>query len=163
MKAIFSPLAIVVTALILFACDKDVNDPDLEEFCAVAPDGWECELIKDNFSQNDIPQDAGDPVAIIKYSNPDREFTRSEDIKLNPSLMLDLYPIRQKDELIEFIRSQQMYSWCIPTYYGETKDYFILTSPCFINGGTFTDEANSCIEDLQQALESIITEKNYDF
>ena len=59
--------------------------------------------------------------------------------------------------LIEFIKSQQLYSWCIPMYYGETKDYFILTSPCFINGGAFTDEANDCISDLHEALISIIT------
>jgi hypothetical protein len=153
---LFVPIA-VLTAFILFSCEKEVKDPDLEDFCAVAPEGWECELIQDYFSQDDIPQDAGQPVAIIKYVNPERQFTRSESITANPSLILDIYPVGQKNELNDFIRSQRMYSWCIPVYYGETKDYFILTSPCFINGGTFTAEADSCIQDLQEALESIIT------
>jgi hypothetical protein len=61
------------------------------------------------------------------------------------------------------IESQQIYSWCIPIYYGETKDYFILTSPCFINGGNFTEQADSSIVDLQNALNTVITKKNYDF
>jgi hypothetical protein len=152
-----------VFSLTLFSCDKDGNNPTLEDFCSVAPTDWECEIIKDNFSRSDIPQNTDNPIAIIKYTNPSREFTRFDGTKVNPPFILDLYSIRQKEELIDFIKSQQMYSWCIPIYYGETKDYFIITSPCFINGASFTDEADSCISDLHAALKGIITINDYDF
>lgn len=156
-------ITIVAILIILSSCYKDVNNPSLDKFCSIAPNGWECELIEDSFDQNDIPQNTDNPIAIIKYRNPSSEFTRFKSTKVNPSLTLDLYSITQKEELIIFIKSQQKFSWCIPTYYGETKDFFIITSPCFINGGTYTDEADSCIMDLQLALESIITVNDYDF
>ena len=162
MKTITYSIAMAITLIILFSCDKIITNPSLEEFCSVAPNGWECELITDSFNQNDIPQKADNPVAIIKYKNPSREFERFESTKVNPSLTLDLYSILLKEELIDFIKSQQMYSWCIPTYFGETNDYFIITSPCFINSGSFTDEADSCISDLYKALESLMTINDYD-
>jgi hypothetical protein len=161
MKTIIYSIAFAIIIIILFSCDKNINNPSLEEFCSVAPNGWECELIINSFIQKYIPQNADTPIAIIKYKNPSREFTRFDSTKVNPSLILDLYPILQKEELIDFIKSQQMYSWCIPMYYGETKDYFIITSPCFINSGSFTDEADSCISDLHKALESLITTNDY--
>jgi hypothetical protein len=120
----------------------------------MAPD-----IVKDNRNNRALPSDR----PIIKYKNPDREFSGFTEETLNPSLILDFYPIKNKPELIEFIKSQQMYSWCIPQYYGETNDYFILTSPCFINEGTFTDQANSTINDLHDALRSIISVNDYDF
>jgi hypothetical protein len=80
---------------------------------------------------------------------------------INPSLVLDLYPVSKKEELIQFLKSQQIFSWCIPEYFGETEEYFIITSPCFINSGTFTSEADSSIIDLYKALSEIIKVKKY--
>ncbi|NJM15974.1 MAG: hypothetical protein HC896_11945 [Bacteroidales bacterium] len=74
---------------------------------------------------------------------------------------MDIYPISIKDELVRFIRSQQMFSWCIPVYFGETKDYFVITSPCFKNSGVFTNEANATIDDLYKALYKFMVKKNY--
>lgn len=133
----------------------------LDEFCAIAPNGWECEIITSNFNTHDIPQNADTPIAIVKYLNRNVEFTNYDDTKVNPSLIIDFYTIGRKQDLIDFIKSQLLYSWCTPIYYGETKDYFIITSPCFINGGSFTEEANSCIMDLHEALKSIITINDY--
>lgn len=152
---------ILLCGIILISCDKDDINPTLEDFCSVAPDGWECEIIDDNFNSTEIPQGVDNPIAIIKYKNPNREFTRYNGVIMNPSLTIDFFSINQKNELIDFINSQEMYSWCIPRYYGETESYFIITSPCFINNGSFTDEANSCIDDLHSALKSIITTKDY--
>jgi hypothetical protein len=115
------------------------------------------------FDKNEIPQNAKEPIAIIKYKNINRDIIQFSDTKINPSLILDLYSIKQKQELIELIKSQQIYSWCIPIYYGETKDYFIVTSPCFINSGLFTEQSDSCLFDLQNAIKNIITKNNYDF
>ena len=127
----------------------------------VKPKGWECEIIENNFSINDIPKNADIPSAIVKFTNPNREFTGFTDSIVNPSLTIDFYAIHKKQELLNFIKSQQIFSWCIPIYYGETNDYFIITSPCFINGGSFTEEANSSISDLHEAIKSIMTVNDY--
>lgn len=168
MKAVnYSHLLFFIIAVLLTSCDKEDNNNDKNqafgEFCSIAPDGWECTIITSDFQIQYIPQNADTPVAIINYRNPNVEFTRYPDIKVNPSLILDFYEIERKQELIDFITSQMPYSWCIPTYYGETKEYFIITSPCFISGGTFTDEANASISDLHDALKSIITINDYNF
>lgn len=153
-------LSILIISVFLNSCEKTIS-PTLDEFCSVIPTGWECEIIQDTFNANLIPANASTPIAIVKYINLNREFSGIGDTEINPSLILDLYSIKQKEELIQFIKSQQMYSWCIPIYYGETERYFIITSPCFINCGNFTDEANTCIEDLQSALKSIIIVNEY--
>jgi len=155
-------LFIISLLIALISCEKEENKSNLTELCNVRPDGWECEIITDDFNSNDLPRDAGKPLAIIKFKNPEREFLRYHDRIVNPSLILDLYNINQKHELIDFIISQQVFSWCIPLYYGETEDYFIITSPCFVNYGAFTEEANSLIEDLHTSLKSLIVVKEYD-
>nr|WP_319499664.1 hypothetical protein [uncultured Draconibacterium sp.] len=147
--------------LLLFACEKDVMNTSLEDFCNVKPDGWNCELIESNFNPGDIPQNADTPLAVIKYYNSNREFNGIGQTNVNPSLILNFYPIERKDDLLSFIESQQVYSWCIPIYFGETKDYFVITSPCFKNSGTFTEEANSSIADLYAALDKIIIKRDY--
>jgi hypothetical protein len=161
MKTKLLSLPFFFILITLLSCEKDEKNPTLKDFCSIKPNGWDCEILDDNFNINDFPRNADNPIAIIKYKNVHREFTRFTDTKVNPSLILDFYSIKQKQELIDFIRSQEMYSWCIPIYYGETKDYFIMTSPCFINSGSFTDEADSCISDLHKALESLITTNDY--
>lgn len=153
---LFLFLAMFVLSLTFFACENDVIDTKIEDFCSVKPDGWDCEIIESNFNPNDIPQNADTPVAIVKYYNSNREFDG-----VNPSLTLNFYPIDQKDDLVNFIKSQQIFSWCIPIYFGETKDYFIITSPCFKNSGIFTENANSGIADLYAALDKIIIKKEY--
>jgi len=150
----------MLSIILLASCEnnnKDAGDLTFDQFCSVAPGGWECTITTSDFDIQNIPQNADTPIAIIEYLNPNGEFTKYTEMKVNPSLILDIYEIERKQELIDFIISQQLYSWCIPIYYGETEDYFIITSPCFINGGTFTDEANACLYDLHEALKNIIT------
>ncbi len=163
MKTLFQLFSITVFFTLFNRCDKNEPNPVLDDFCTVAPAGWDCEIIQENFNMNNIPKNAEQPIAIIKYINRDKKFTSFGSTEVNPSLILNFYPISKKEELIRFIRSQQIFSWCIPVYYGETKAYCITTSPCFINGGSFTSEANSAITDLQTALKSLISVKNYDF
>ena len=160
MKCNFVIIILVLLSVSFQSCDKESINPDIDDFCKVKPEGWVCEIIQSDFKAADIPKDAGNPVAIIKYKSLNREFTSFDNIKVNPSLILNLYPIAQKDELIEIIQAQQMHSWCIPVYYGESKEYFIVTSPCFINGGSFTDEAKASIIDLHRALSGILTNTN---
>jgi len=152
---------IIYISFLLLSCEKEEKNPTLNDFCNIKPTGWDCEIIQNDFDKNDIPQNAKEPIAVVKYKNTNRELIHLSGAMFYPSLILDLYPIAQKRELIDLIKSQQIYSWCIPIYYGETKDYFILTSPCFINAGTFTEQADSSINDLHNAINKIITKNNY--
>lgn len=165
MKSInYACFGFLVFIIITASCNDKLEEGTnlkLDKFCSVAPAGWECTITTSNFDAQKIPYNTETPVAIISYRNPELEFTRYPDNKANPSLIIDIYEIGRKQELLEFIRSQQLFSWCIPIYYGETEDYFIITSPCFINGGSFTDEANSSINDLHEALKDIITIIDY--
>jgi hypothetical protein len=156
-------LILVMTSIVFLSHAQDKKVSDFDKFCNIKPDGWECQIIKDNFDINDIPRNAATPLAIVKYNNPNREFDGCGigETNLIPSLILDFYPINRKQELLKLIKSQRYYSHCIPIYYGETEDYFIITSPCFKNNGTFTEEANSMIEDLYKALDSIIIKRDY--
>lgn len=152
--------SVLLLAAILISstsCEKDDINPELGKFCNGKPYGWDCEIIQRDFDSSDIPENAGNPLAIIKYRNPFKEFAAYVGTKVNPSLTLDFYSIEQKNELIDFIDSQQMYSWCIPIFFGETKDYFIMSSPCFINSGSFTEESDSCISDLYDFLGGLMT------
>ena len=75
-------------------------------------------------------------------------------------MILNFYNIGDKEDLQSAIEAQRIFSWCIPVYYGETESYFIVTSPCFINSGCFSEEANECIEDLHVALTEYFSEHN---
>lgn len=161
MKIRFLSLFIFLVIIVYNACERSQENPVIEDFCSVIPDDWSCEIIREQFDQNDIPRNAPEPFAVIRYINENDAVTGMGDVQFSPSLILDVYPIKQKNELIDLVKSQQMYSWCIPVYYGETDDFFILTSPCFINRGTFTEEANTTIKELQESLEKIITVVNY--
>jgi len=151
-------LSLLLILLLASSCQERNLTESLDEFCAIAPEGWECEIITADFSVADIPRDAPEPLAIVKYANPDREFEFVGDT-VTASLVLDLYPAGDKRELENLIADQAMYSWCIPIYFGKNSDFYILTSPCFRNSGSYTDDANASIEDLYEALGTIIDMK----
>ncbi len=163
MKSVYVAIILIMGLITIQSCDKADINPNLKDFCKVKPSDWECEIVESDFNMAEIPRNADTPVAIVKYTNPKETFEGIGQIQLPSSLILDLYPIHKKQELIDFIVSQQIYSWCIPTYYGETEDYFIITSPCFVNAGTYTEDANSCMKELYTALDKIIIKKDYGF
>ncbi len=81
-----------------------------------------------------------------------REVTPNKQVKFNPSLKLLFYDIKNKEEISKAIKKTEMMSSNIPIYYSETKEYMILTSPGYINGGVYTKEAKALIEPLDKAL-----------
>lgn len=156
-----SMLLIIFFLFTLLSCEKKEKSPVFDDFCNVKPKYWDCSIVQKDFDKNQIPQNSPEPIVIIKYQNLNCEFLGLSNTKVNPTLILDFYPINQKQALIDLIKSQQLFSWCTPIYFGETKDYIIITSPCFINGGIFTEQADSCLSDLQAAINTIITKKDY--
>ncbi len=151
-------ISLAVIRLLFGRCSKSEPDVTLNDFCAVAPEGWQCEIIRTDFNQNEIPQAVDDPEAIIKYTNVNDQCAYTiDDTNFSPSFILDVYPISKKTELLAIIRSQRMYSSCIPIYYGETPNYFIISSPCFIYGVPCGIVTQLFINYLQYAIKSLIT------
>lgn len=157
MKIKYLKAAIFLVLFLFISCEK-ADLPTFEEFSKIKPTGWECKISTENFDVKSIPKGAPQPIAIVKYTNPTIECEGLMNQKTNPSLILNVYPANRKSELLEFIKSQRMFSWCIPIYYGESLKYFVLTSPCFINGGMYV-----CLDDLHKALEKILDKKEYTF
>lgn len=152
-------LIIIISTL---SCNEDDSDPitELDEICSIIPGDWNCVIQTDNFNQTNIPEALDTPKAIITFTNTSEEFTRTSGTMMNPSLKLNFYNIDDKEELQSIIESQSIFSWCIPVYYGETVNFYIVTSPCFINNGCFTKESNECIKDLHVALINYFSEYN---
>jgi len=142
---------------IIWGCSEDeAREEPLLIFKEVAPAGWECSIITEDFWDFQFPRFADTPVAVIVYKNPAREFNDWSGRKINPWLFLDLYPINQKEELIELIIWSSIFSSNIPIYFGETKDYFIITGTLLYNGGAHSAEAEASMNDLLVALRKII-------
>jgi hypothetical protein len=74
------------------------------------------------------------------------------DRKYHPSLRLYFYNITNKQEIMEIIDQEKKFSWCVPIYFDETKKYIIVTSPCYINSGIFTEEARNYYSPLEKSL-----------
>lgn len=71
---------------------------------------------------------------------------------MNPSLRLYFYDIQEKDAILETIEQEKIYSWDVPDYFDETAGLIIVTSPLYINGGCFSDEAIALYWPLEKAL-----------
>jgi hypothetical protein len=151
---------IVLAFLLIFqSCKKDsklVNS----DFCSVKPVGWDCEIYYSSSETIPIPQGVNEPKFILKFSNKADTFSTFYSSKTYPFMLLYVYDISQKTELQKQISNQAMFSWCIPIFYGENKTYYVITSPCYINSGNFSDDANNTINSLHQALKRLFTSYN---
>ena len=105
-----------------------------------------------------IPQGLGKPVAIVNFTNPTAQFEVAVGEYRHPSLWLYFYNITEKQEIMGIIVNESIYSWCIPIYFNETDKYIIITSPCYINNGVFTEEAHSYYSQLENSLKEYFNE-----
>lgn len=159
MKTKFSVL-IFLMILGSFSCEKDsekVESNSLDLFCTTKPDGWSCQVYQDSFDTLPIPQGNNgrleNPLAVIEYSNV------SLDCYNSKPLYLQVYDISKKETLDKIIASSRFYSWCIPMYFGENEKYYIITSPCYLYNGCFTDDN---LNPLFQAIKGLFTKSIID-
>ncbi len=99
-----------------------------------------------------VPHGLWKPVAIVNFINFNKKFEYYPGMKTHPSLRLYFYDITEKQKIMEIIDREIKFSWCIPIYFDETKKYIIVTSPCYINSGTFTEEAMNYYSPLDKSL-----------
>jgi hypothetical protein len=120
------------------------------------PEGWNYTIITQTMGEIEIPQGLWEPVAIVDFANLDKKIgyypNAKNNKKYHPSLQLYFYNISEKQQIIEIIAKEKMHSSCIPIYFGETGKYIIVTSPCYINNGIFTEEAKDYYYHLEKSL-----------
>ncbi len=122
----------------------------------VIPSSGQGKIITQNSEEMPIPHGLWKPAAIVNFVNLNKEIEYypgvKTDKKYNPSLRLYFYNITQKQEIMEIIDQERIYSWCVPIYFDETKKYIIVTSGCYINSGIFTEEAKNYYSPLEKSL-----------
>lgn len=128
------------------------------------PEGWNYTIITQNLEDIKRPHGLWKPAAIVDFTNLNKEIEyytdMKTDTKYNPSLRLYFYNITEKQEIMEIIDKEKIYSWCIPIYFDETKKYIIITSPCYINSGIFTEKAINYYSPLGKSLENYFDKYN---
>ena len=148
-------ILVILTVIGFCSCEinqQTLNGTNFDSFCSSLPDGWSCEVYQDSFDSLPIPY--GDqsrlenPLAIVKYTNS--TITCSDS---NP-FWLQVYEISKKDTLEIVISNSQMYSWCIPIFFGENEEYYVITSPCYLYSRCWTENN---INPLLQELKGLFT------
>ncbi|VVB91497.1 Uncharacterised protein [uncultured archaeon] len=133
---------------------KELQD-EIQNIGEAVPEGWNY-TITQNSEEIPIPHGLWKPAAIVNFINPNKEIDYYPGVKTyrkyNPSLRLYFYNVTEKQEIMKIIDREKIYSWCVPIYFDETKKYIIVTSPCYINNGIFTEEAEYFYSTLEKSL-----------
>lgn len=114
----------------------------------VLPKGWQCTLIEEPGKMGH-PHGLDEPLFRIDFVNPAESFETR-----HPSLRLHFHSIKDKASILKTIERERVYSWVIPVYYAETKDYLIVTSPAWINEGDYHDTPRRLVAPLDEALKA---------
>lgn len=117
----------------------------------IIPDGWTCTVLTEELEKAERPHGLHAPIAITEFTNKTVEIS-GHNKKINPSLNLYFYNISEKEKIKSIIKKEALYSWNIPVYFDETKNFIIITSPSYINNGIFTEEAKKYYSPLEKSL-----------
>ncbi len=146
--------SLLMLTVLFSGCVQNALQPkdEIANIGEAVPNGWDYAVITQNLDEMPKLHGLWNPVAIVNFTNPAAEFERAGRVRANPSLLLYFYDISEKRQIDEIIRNESIFSWCIPINFTETARYAIVTSPCYINGGVFTDEAKGYYAPLEKSL-----------
>lgn len=157
----------IIGMILISGCINEVktNEELGEEIINIGkniPEGWNYTIITQNIEKIERPQGLWEPVAIVNFANFNKEIGYDPSMNRNyyPSLVLYFYNTTEKQEILEIIDKEKMHSSCIPIYFDETKRYIIVTSPCYINSGIFTEEAKNYYSPLEKSLKEYFDKYN---
>jgi hypothetical protein len=122
------------------------------------PYGWNYSVFTQNLEEIPIPHGLWKPVAIVNFTNSAAYFEVADSDYRYLSLWFYFYNISEKQKIIGIIVNESIYSWCIPIYFNETNKYIIVTSPCYINSGVFTEETQNYYTFLEKSLKEYFNE-----
>ena len=178
--------SLLVSIVLFSGCVQEVNKKQSNEELGdeilnigeAVPEGWNYtitqnfvgevipasgygKIITQDSEEMTIPHGLGKPVAMVNFTNPTIELEVAVGEYRNPSLWLYFYNITEKQEIMGIIVNESIFSWCVPIYFNETNKYIIVTSPCYINSGVFTEEAQTYYTPLEKSLKEYFDKFKY--
>jgi hypothetical protein len=170
-KVAFTVLAVVIILQLAIAADTNAllsAQNVAAEIRKQLPEGWSLTLI-DEKGKMGHPHGLEEPLFRIDFVNTNIAVNETNRIYgtnvvsiMHPNLRLHFHPKADRDKTLEIIKQQQVFSWDIPTLFGETRDFMIIGSPAWYNksnaGADHGEEANQAIEPLLRALRRYIDE-----
>ena len=156
----FEKLPTYITApevLVMREKQAFLEDHFLAGIWYILPKGWKYSIIRQEGKMGHA-HGLEEPLFSVDFANPEQSFTYTGALRKvtssHPSLRLNFYKIADKRKILETIEKEKLYSWNIPTYFGETKEYIVVTSPAWINAGVYTEEAKGLYTPLEKALKT---------
>jgi hypothetical protein len=126
------------------------------------PPGWKLDVIEQE-GEKGHPHGLDEPLFRADFTNPHQQIlapsSGNTPRKLNPRIQLYFYGLDSKSHVMKVIERERKYSWDIPIYFGETKDYLVVTSPSYVNYGVFTEDAKKKIRPMWEVLRKHIEHK----
>jgi hypothetical protein len=157
----FSTVKRVAESIVLYAClclllplplawgQDALLDSVFPGLQAALPFGWTAESVLDPDSLTH-PNTTPLPLFNIEFVWSDSITACSRTFL--PRQLVCVYGISDGDLLLAAIEAARLHSWCIPVFYAETPAYFLLTSPCYRNGGCFSDVSQELLDQFDSAV-----------
>lgn len=154
MKSGFIKYAALLIALYVIATGRGIAQP-IEGYLpgvqGILPQPWTCRVEVPTDS-NEWPRGLDKPLFCAIFNNTENLITGCFSQESHPGFKLCFYPIAHSTEIEEIIVKESIFSWCIPVKYLVSSQYYIVTSPCYINDGCFSASAQKGIAPLDSAL-----------
>jgi len=169
MRIPFTVAAVVFASVLIGWATPVGTDQSLGEVAASdiqkhLPEGWTCTLVSEKGKMGH-PHGLEEPLFRLDFVNLNVTFAVDGQTRLvNPNLRLHFYASPERERILKTIEAERIYSCAIPVLFADAKDYVVVTSPLWQNhystkvgntawgAGVYTEEANSLIAPLLQAL-----------
>jgi hypothetical protein len=148
----------------MFATPDEIFSPELLLIARIRPDmpdGWQYWAVREA-GKKGHPLGLEEPVLRLDFATPGQSLTYAPGFgteKVSPLIQLYLYRIADKGHVQEMIKRGRSSSSNPPTYFGETEDFIIVTSPPYVNHGIFTEEARRALSPMWKVLRKHIPNK----
>ena len=152
----------VIIFICLFSftgCEKD-EVPDYQEIdmvCSQIPSNWRCHIYYEDLDSiptlvpHYLDQTA---IAVVEFENIDIQYTQYGGKERYQSFILYYFDISDKDTLAYQTRCWQIYSSCVPMYFDETLNCYILANTCCYYDRWIDDEGVRYNKPLIDSLHS---------
>ncbi len=142
--------------VLLVACTDDEPNPipdQLAELKDNIPENWTVTVRADQYPSGTTTILTEEPNYVALFVNKVEVFSDSVcDGYLNPTFILNFYPIADKQAVIDSIDAIYFYNPCLPEVYGETDEFIAVTTKCFKNHGCTSSESVNALAPLNTAL-----------
>lgn len=127
------------------------------------PPDWECRF-EPGWDTKYVPAGLHIPYFVVVITNQKvvihtHHHPTRGPLEKKPVIPLCFYKITEKPAVLRIIEEQRVFSWSIPTYFGETESHIVVTSPAWVNGGRYSFESRNSIRAPVTLLQTFIPDK----